>query len=202
MHVAQPVRISSGFMVPVDSEFQTFEDLVAYARENPGKLTMGMNGQRSGGHGLVKMLEKAADIDIAEIAYGGGSKQVKGVLGGEVAVLNTNVMHAVQYKDELRPLAFAGETRSALAPDTPTLKELGYDVVDYVTRGFVAPEGIAEDRLAHLREGLKAMSEDADFIADLEAQGLPSDYMDAAATEAYIADFLTKNADLLAEFKQ
>ncbi|MRG71882.1 hypothetical protein GH722_08875 [Alphaproteobacteria bacterium HT1-32] len=202
VHIAQPVRIPSGFMVPASSEFKTFDDLVKFAKANPGKLTMGMNGKRSGGHGLVKMLEKAAGIDIAEIAYGGGSKQVKGVLSNEVAVLNTNVMHAVQYKDELRPLAFAGEKRSALAPDTPTLRELGYDVVDYVTRGFVAPKGIDMARVEILRKGLKAMSEDPGFIADLKALGLPADYMNHEETQVYIDNFLKNNDWLLKEFKQ
>jgi len=202
VHIAQPVRVPSGFMVPADSQFQTFDQLVAFAKENPGKLTMGMNGERSGGHGLVRMVEQAADLDIAEIAYGGGSKQVKGVLSNEVAVLNTNVMHAVQYKDELRALAFAGEERSSLAPDTPTLQELGYDVTDYVTRGFVVPSGTPDDVVAKLREGMKAISQDADFQADLAALGLPADYMDHEQTAAYIDRFLDANAWLLQEFKQ
>ena len=202
VHIAQPVRVPTGFMVPADSAFETFEDLVAFARENPGQLTVGMNGQRSGGHGLIKMLEREADIDIAEITYGGGSKQVAGVLGNEIMVLNTNVMHAVQYDEELRPLAFAGDERSSLAPDAPTLVELGYDVVDYVTRGFVVPAGTSEDRVAHLREGMMAMAQDPDFIADLNALGLPADALTAAQTQTYIDTFLDRNAWLLEEFKQ
>ncbi|TFL16360.1 tripartite tricarboxylate transporter substrate binding protein [Jannaschia formosa] len=192
VQIGTPVRVPSGFMVPNDSQFETFDDLVAYAKENPGKVLVGMNGARSGGHGLLLMIEKEAGVDFTEVSYPGGSKQVQAALGGEVHVLNTNAMHQVSYVDQLRPLGFAGENRYALAPDAPTFREQGYEIIDYVTRGLVAPPGTPEPIVEHLREGMLEMSMDPEFKEDLAKAGLALDFMDADAVKTYVDNF-TKN---------
>lgn len=192
LQIGTPVRVPSGFMVPNDSPFQTFDDLVKYAKEHPGEVLIGINGARSGGHGLLLMIEKAAGIDLTEVSYQGGAQQVKAVLGSEVHVLNTNAMHQVSYNDQLRPLGFAGEKRYPLAKNAPTFREQGYDVVDYITRGLVAPPGLPGPIVEHLRAGMVEMAKDPDFEADLAKNGLALDFMTAEDVKAYVDSF-TKN---------
>ncbi len=202
VQIGTPVRVPSGFMVPNDSPFQTFDDLVQYAKENPGGVLVGMNGARSGGHGLLLMVEKAAGIDLTEVSYQGGSQQVKAVLGSEVQVLNTNAMHQVSYNDQLRPLGFAGENRYSLAKDAPTFREQGYDIIDYVTRGLVAPPGTPEPIVEQLRDGMAAMANDPDFEADLAQNGLALDFMTAAEVEDYVDNFTKNQAWVFDVFRQ
>lgn len=202
VQLGTPVRVPSGFMVPNDSPFKTFDDFVAYAKEHPGGVLVGMNGARSGGNGLLLMVEKAAGIDLTEVSYPGGSKQVKAALGGEIQVLNTNAMHQVSYGDQLRPLGFAGEKRYALAPDAPTFKEQGYDIIDYVTRGLVAPPGTPEPIVKHLRDGMEEMAKDPDFKEDLAKNGLALDFMTADDVKAYVDDFTKNQAWIFDVFRQ
>ena len=194
IQLGTPVLVPSALHVPVDSPFQTLDDLITYAKENPGALIVGMTGTQSGGHGLLLMLEREADIDITEVPYKGGSAQVKAVLGGEIEVLNTNAMHSVQYPDELRTLAVAGEERYALAPDVPTFQEQGYDIVDYVSRGLVAPAGTPDEAVRTLREGFAAMAQDPEFQADLAEAGLALDYRNAEEMQTLISDFQSEQA--------
>lgn len=194
VQIGTPVRVPSGFMVPLDSPFQTFDDLVQHARKHPGQVLVGMNGARSGGHGLILMVEKVAGIDLTEVNYQGGSQQVKAVLGSEIQVLNSNAMHQVSYSDQLRPLGFAGENRYPLAPDAPTFREQGYDIIDYITRGLVAPPGTPESIVEHLRAGMIAMAKDSDFEADLAKSGLALDFMAASDVESYANNFMKNQA--------
>lgn len=202
VQIATPVRIPSGFMVRKDSPFQNFDDLVAYAKEHPGEVLVGMNGARSGGNGLLLMVEKAAGVDFTEVNYSGGAEQVKAVLGGEIQVLNSNAMHQVSYADQLRPLGFAGENRYPLAEDAPTFKEQGYDVIDYITRGLVAPPGTPEPIVAHLREGMAEMAKDSAFKEDLAKNGLALDFMNAEDVKAYADDFTEKQAWVFDTFRE
>lgn len=202
IQIGTPVRIPSGFMVPNDSPFKNLDDVVKFAKENPGKLLIGMNGARSGGNGLLLMFERKAGVKVTPVSYPGGSKQVKALFGGEIRVLNTNAMHQVSYHDRLRPIAFAGEKRYSLAPDAPTFKEQGYDIVDYITRGLVAPPGTPDDVVAHLRKGIREMSKDPEYIKDLANNGLAEDYMDADEVAAYVEKFEKENGWVFDEFKK
>lgn len=202
VQLGTPVRIPSGIMVPMDSPFKNLADVVKFAKENPGKLLIGMNGARSGGNGLVLMFERKAGIKLTPVSYPGGSEQVKAVFGGEIQILNTNAMHQVSYNDRLRPIAFAGERRYPLAPDAPTFKEQGYDIVDYVTRGFVAPPGTPDAIVAHLRKGLKEMANDPGYKEDLAKNGLALDFMDATEISAYLDKFEKENKWVFDEFRK
>lgn len=202
VQLGTPVRIPSGFMVPMDSPFKNLDDVVKFAKENPGKLLVGMNGARSGGNGLILMFERKAGVKLTPVSYSGGAKQVKAVFGSEIQVLNTNAMHQVSYHDRLRPIAFAGEKRYPLAPDAPTFKEQGYDIVDYVTRGFVAPPGTPDDIVAHLRKGFAEMSKDAGYKEDLAKNGLALDFMDAEEVAAYVNKFEKENGWVFDEFRK
>ncbi|MEP3438794.1 MAG: tripartite tricarboxylate transporter substrate binding protein [Hoeflea sp.] len=202
VQIGTPVRVPSGFMVRNDSPFQTFDDLVKYAKEHPGEVLVGMNGARSGGNGLLLMVEKAAGIDLTEVSYQGGSQQLKAVLGAEVQVLNTNAMHQVSHKDQLRPLGFAGQKRYPLAEDAPTFLEQGYDIIDYVTRGLVAPPGTPEPIVEHLRAGMIEMAKDPEFKDDLANNGLALDFMTAEDVKAYVDSFIKNQSWVFDIFRQ
>jgi len=200
-----PVLIPSAFHVRKDSEFKTLQDIIDYAKANPGKLKIGTNGIHSGGHGLVLMFMKEAEVEVAPVHYNSGSKQIKGLLGGEIHVGNTNAMHTVSKAKDLRTLAVSGEERYRLAGDAPTFKEQGLEIIDYVTRCVIASNETPQDILDHLRAGFIKMKDDPGFVADLEKAGLAVDFRTAEQMEAYMADFQTQNKwifDLFLEEKK
>ncbi|MGD9364337.1 MAG: tripartite tricarboxylate transporter substrate binding protein [Desulfobacteraceae bacterium] len=202
IQLGTPVLIPSAFHVRKDSRFKTLQDVVDYAKANPGKLKVGTNGIYSGGHGLLLMFMKEAGVQVTPVHYNSGAKQIKGLLGGEIDVGNTNAMHTVRKAKDLRTLAVAGEKRYRLADHAPTFKEQGLDIVDYVTRCIVAPKGTPDEVVAHLQAGFLKMKDDPKFVADLEKAGLAVDFRTAAETVAYMDHFILKNRWIFDLFKK
>ena len=145
-------------IVPADSPYETVDDLVAFAQENPQALTIGGSGTFSGNHLEVLRMEEVADIDVTYIPFTGTGPLPAAILGGHVGALMTNSMLGVQMEDEIRTLAVASEERVPALPDVPTFKELGYDIVGGTYRGIAVPEGTPQERIDTLREAFSEVN--------------------------------------------
>lgn len=147
-----------------DSRWKTLDEVVAFAKENPGKLRVG--GSAVGGIDsfVVLSLEKAAGIDVTYVPFDGGGPALKAFLAGDIDVLVGNISDAGPSVDSkaIIPFAVASEERSASFPDVPTLKEKGWDVVYVQWRSVFAPKGTPADRLRVLADGFrKALDSDS-----------------------------------------
>lgn len=201
VQLGTPVYIPSAFHVRKDSQFKTLQDAIDYAKANPGKLKVGTNGIYSGGHGLVLMFMKEAGVEVTPVHYNSGAKQIKGLLGGEIDLGNTNAMHTISKAKDLRTLAVAGENRYRLADQAPTFREQGLEIIDYVTRCIIAPKGTPDEIVAHLRSGFEEMKDDSAFIQDLEKAGLAVDFRTAEQSEVFMREFIVKNKWIFDMFK-
>ncbi|HVO88706.1 MAG TPA: tripartite tricarboxylate transporter substrate binding protein [Casimicrobiaceae bacterium] len=117
-------------------------ELVAYARAHPGRLTGGSSGTGSSSGFALEMLKSAAGIDILQVPYGGLAPAVNGLLSGQVDVVFAEFGMVRGHADTgaVRILAAGGSRRYSVAPDLPTLQELGLPGVDVDTwLGIVAP---------------------------------------------------------------
>lgn len=143
----------NALIVRKDSPFQTLDDLIKFAKENPQVVTIGGSGTFSANHLEMLRLEKAADIDLTYIPFTGTGPLPAAVLGGHVSALMNYTMLGVQMSDEVRVLAVAAEERVPTLPDAPTFRELGYDIVGGAYRGVAAPKGTPKeivDKLAQV----------------------------------------------------
>lgn len=127
-----------------DERFGTFEDLVAYAKANPGKLNLG-TGQAGGVWYLAAVaLGLQCGIENNIIPNPGGIAGVGlTLLNGDVdlAVISLGSNAASVEAGEMKLLACFSEERTEAYPDVPTIKELGHDLVINSNRGFLAPKG-------------------------------------------------------------
>src|SRR5690606_22136932 len=130
-----------------DSPFNTIEDLVAYAKDNPNKVTMGGFSIKSVDEMLVKDFEAAAGIQLNYIPYRGGSEPVVAVLGGHIdaTVANPGEMIANYQAGSFKVLALATEQRFTPFDDVPTLTERGYPVVSEHWRGVMASKDVPDE---------------------------------------------------------
>lgn len=177
----QPVIGSLGYtsalVVPYDSPFETLEDLVEYAKDNPGELSWGHTGA-NGTHDIMgKTFLASAGIDAVAVPLSGGPATRQAVTGGHVdfGVLATFLVPDFVRDSLMRPLAiFAPEGRDPLLPDVPTFRELGYDdVFDLMDLKLIgASADVPEERIQILYEGFKQATETAAFKQLIEAQGL------------------------------
>jgi len=116
-------------MVPADSRFKNAGELIAYARQNPGKLTYGSGGIGSTPHLTTELLASLTGAKFLHVPYKGGGESIKALMGGEVDLLIDSVTStgAPLASGRIRPLAIGGTTRLTRLPNVPTFTEAGIE---------------------------------------------------------------------------
>jgi len=167
------------FLVRKDSPFNTLEDLIAHAKANPNKITMGGFSIKSVDEMLVKDLEAAAGIQLNYIPYKGGSEPVVAVLGGHIdaTVANPGEMIANYQAGSLKVLALASEKRFAPFDDVPTLSELGYPVVSDHWRGVMTSKDVPDEIISKLDEVMAKVAVHPEFEQFLANTYMYNGYM-------------------------
>ena len=130
-----PVTIaySTPLVLTTPSSFpgQTVADLVRHARENPGKLNYSTGGAGTPPHLAAEMFKLMAGIDVLHVPYRGGTEMTMAVLKGEVLFsFNGMLVMPMVENNQMKALAVTTLTRSALAPDLPTMVEAGFPGFD------------------------------------------------------------------------
>jgi tripartite-type tricarboxylate transporter receptor subunit TctC len=166
---------TSALVVPYDSPFETLEDLVEYGKENPGKLTWGYTGA-FGVHWIMgESFLADTGIEAEGISLGGGAATRQGVTGGHVdfGILATFLVPDFLNDNLMRALAVFAPERDPIAEDVPTMRELGYSVLDALSfKTIGAPSDTPDWKIEKLYEGFKEATETTAFKQIIEGQGL------------------------------
>lgn len=184
--IANVITDPGAFSVLPDSPYKTLDELVAYAKEHPAQVTYGTTGIGSDDHLAALSFEAATGIKLAHVPFGGNADVRAATLGGHIAIADMNISEAIQDVEEgtLIPLGQMAEVRWDKAPDVPTFKEQGYDVISGSQRGIGAPAGVPDDIVAKLSAAVQSAVNDPDFVARANEQKLALDYMDSATFTA------------------
>jgi tripartite-type tricarboxylate transporter receptor subunit TctC len=164
-----------GIWVRADSSIRDFAALLAAARAQPDTIGYGTTGVGSDDHLAMLALQRKSGAQFLHVPFG-GSAQVKQNLMSRaipVAVMNVAEGIAEMRQGVLRPLAQMGATRWAPLAEVPTLRELGFDVVEGSMRGMAAPAGLPPEVLARLALSVQRTVADSDFQASAAQQNLP-----------------------------
>src|SRR5262249_21455113 len=100
-------------------------ELIAYAKANPGKLSFGSAGVGSASHLAGELFKSEAGIDMVHVPYKGMSPALLDVISGNVQLMFASVPGMMHEKTRVRPIAMAELKRSNLLPDLPTMDEQG-----------------------------------------------------------------------------
>jgi tripartite-type tricarboxylate transporter receptor subunit TctC len=185
--------------VRAESPWKTYQDFIAHAKANPGKLNFGSSGNYGTMHIPMTMLMGAAGVQMTHVPYTGAGPAIVGLLGGHVDALSTGPATVVQHVQggKIRVLAHWGEARLAVLPDVPTLKELGVNV-DYAQwSGVFAPAGTPEPVMARLREAARTAANDPKVREVLGKAGSPILYQDSVEFGRYVDADAAKMADVV-----
>jgi len=170
-------RSPTGFLVKADSPFKELKDLVEYAKQNPGVVTVATSGAGAVPHLSAALLAKQLGLKFTFVPFDGGAPARTAVLGGHVTMLAANSEEALQFykTKQLRFLALNSNERHTSFPDVPTVAEAGYplDVLLLDWRGLAAPKGTPPEVLATLRAGFKKMADDPDYKRLMDDMALP-----------------------------
>ena len=142
-------------MVPADSPYKTFKELVEAARRNPDSLVASTTSVQGTGRMILYLLEKAVPgAKFKFVTFKGGGDAVIAAAGGHTHFTTENLSEgkAMVESKKLRVLAISSDRRLPFAPDVPTLQELGYPVQAGTIRGFVFPAAVPKEA-ATLMEG-------------------------------------------------
>ena len=134
-------------MVKGDSKYKTVKDVIAFAKANPKKMTVGGTQLGSSDSVCSYLIEKAAGVQLNYIVFNSGGEVNAALMGGHIDLAVSNPGEALELAkaNKVRLLGVYSEKRLVGAPDVPTLKEQGLDVTYVQNRGLVAPAGIPED---------------------------------------------------------
>jgi len=156
--------------LPVNS----VQDLVAYAKANPGKLSFGSGSNGSAGHLAGELFKVDTGTDIVHIPYKGGAPATQALLAGDVQFMFDNLANATpQVKaGKLKALAVTTAERSRLAPELPTMAEAGLPGFDISTWfGLLAPAGTPKDVIAKWNTEVTKILNSPDMRERLTALG-------------------------------
>jgi tripartite-type tricarboxylate transporter receptor subunit TctC len=179
-------------LVPENSPYKTFADLVAYAKANPKRTKIANTGTLGGDFMTGLMIENAAGIETTPLPFSSGAQGTQATLAGVADAMIGSALHAVSQKGTMRTLGIAAPQRDAMVPDVPTFREMGLDVVSERYRGIVGPKGLPAEVVAYWADICKKVTDNPDFKAEMLKTGQPVAYKGPAemttATDKMAAD--------------
>ena len=166
-----PLYLVAHPSVPVN----TLQELVAYAKANPGKLNYGSSGIGSIHHLATEALKAGFGIDLVHVPYKGTGQSVPALLGGQVALLYSALPSiAGHLKDgKVKILAISSAKRAAQTPDVPTVAESGIPGYDYVAEiGLLAPAGTPREIIQRLAGEVAKVVKQPDVVQRFTQLGI------------------------------
>jgi tripartite-type tricarboxylate transporter receptor subunit TctC len=163
---------------------KTVPELIAYAKANPGRVTMASAGTGSFGHLAGEMFKMMAGVNLLHVPYRGAAPALADLLGGQVLTAVTGTTGAIEYvrSGKLRGLAVTTSARADALPEVPTMGEFlpGYEAADLL--GICAPRKTPVEIVGMLNKEINAALADPKLearFADLGGTALalaPDEY--------------------------
>ena len=191
MPISSAGSLSNIVVIGNDVPAKNLQELVAYAKANPGKLTCGSSGTGGLIHLTCEMFKIAAGIDVLHVPYKGTSLLMPDLISGRVTMaLDTLPPYIPMLKDgKVRALAITTAARSSLVPDLPTIAESGYPGFESVAvYGFFAPTGTPTAIIKKLNADINAVLLDPELKDKLLKVGIEV----AGSTPEALAAFVDK----------
>ena len=190
------------FSVHADTNVRNLRELAAYAKANPGEVTVGSTGIGSDDHLAMLMFERAAGVKMRHIPFKGSSDVRAAIAGKQIVVAAINIGEALQYQKggtPLRHLAQMSPARTVLAPDLATAKEQGYDMELSSLRGLAAPKGLPPEVRERLVRAVERSVADPEFQARAAQFFAPVRYLAPAQYEGLVREADTQFRQLWKE---
>lgn len=178
--VAQLNADPSAVTVSADAPWNTIEEFVEYAKENPEKIRVGNAGSGSIWHLSAAALEDVTGAKFGHIPYDGAAPAVTALLGGHVEAVTVSPAEVSAHlaSGKLKMLAVMTDERLDKYEDIPTLKESGIDLSVGTWRGIGVPKDTPQEVVDVLKEASKKAVEEATFIEVLDKMNLGLVYKD------------------------
>ena len=166
-------------VVNANSPLQSAADIVAKAKDNPGKLNYGTSGVGAELHLAAEALSRSAGIQMQHVPFRGGGEVIAALLGNQLdfAALSTASIAAALKQGSLRALAVSSPQRMSDFPDVPTFAEIGHPGASMMPWwGLMAPTGTPQTIVARLTQELEAATKSEPVRERLKATFVQIDF--------------------------
>jgi tripartite-type tricarboxylate transporter receptor subunit TctC len=190
MPVARMGDLVGGFVIIQPLGIRTMAELVAYAKQKPGKLAYGSAGLGTSTQIRLETLKLRAGIDILHVPYRGSGDAIIDLLAGSVQMMNEAVVYPHVKAGKLNLLAVNNSTRHWDFPDTPTMTEAGYPNADVpIWFSTWAPTGTSQEIIGILNHKIVEISKTPEMAAKLREIS----FTPAIATPEELAAFFERD---------
>ena len=191
--IARIGSFPSVLVVHPSVKVNTIQELVAYARANPGKLSYGHGN--STGYIVGEAFKHQANLDIVRVAYRSVPAAVTDLISGQIPILILDISNAMpQLADKsMRPLAVFTRKRSPELPDVPTLDETvmpGFDLLAWA--GLFGPAKLPPEVVAILERELKTVLAKPEILEKFRTSGIEPYWGDSGEFKDFVASELVK----------
>jgi tripartite-type tricarboxylate transporter receptor subunit TctC len=187
-----------GLVVPADAPFKTWKDIVAHAKQNPGKLTFATPGAASSLHMGMEKLIRESGVKLVHVPF-------KGSLEANTAVAGAHVNMGAS-GSSTKPLVDAGKiriiqmwtrTRAKSLPDVPTLRDDGYAFEVESPVGLAGPKGMDPKIVAKIHDAFKKALDEPASLEMLAKFDMTVSYKNSADYRSYISESIKTEREIL-----
>jgi len=158
-----------GVVVKSDSPFKSFQDLLDWAKANPGKMSYGSTGTGTSPHLLMEEVSAKSGVQFLHVPYKGNADSTQGLLGGHImAQSDSSGWGRFVDAGQFRLLVTFGNHRTKRWPSVPTANDLGLDMVYNSPYGIAGPKGLEPKVVKTLHDGFKKALDDPEQLKVLD----------------------------------
>lgn len=176
--IAQGVQVPATLTVRADSPYETMEDFVRAAKEQPNQMSVGNSGPGSIWHAATGAVEQEAGVELEPVPFDGGAPAAAALIAGDLDAVTVGVGEVLPGVEagDLRTLAVLDEKPAPQLPEVPTAKEAGYEVEVLAWGGFGAPADTPEAVIDELNKAFREAVESEDYTQALAETGNQAAY--------------------------
>ena len=187
---------NAGLVVRADSPFRSLKDIVDYARQGAKKVTfgavaVGLNAT------IVKRIAQKEGVDFTHIPFGSAGEAERALLGKHIDMVAGDFSPSFLEAGQTRLVVLFKEDRSEEYPQTPILKESGYDIPCPLFQGVQGPKGIPDGIVMKIEDAFTKAMKDPAFIQGMkETLRLPIIYRNSLQ----LSDYVNSNYEVMKNF--
>lgn len=154
--------------VRTDSPLKSWDDLVKFGKDNPGRLRWGTSGVRGAAHIAIEASFRKLGLRATFVPFTGGAEAMTALLGGHIEASVSSDYGPQLQAGQVRLLASTGTEQIAGQPDVPTFKTLDQPLAVEAIYGLVGPAGLPADAVAYWNDVARDMMETPDYRTYLD----------------------------------
>jgi tripartite-type tricarboxylate transporter receptor subunit TctC len=199
-YIAGLTGYTFGVVVQSKSPWKTFQELIDYAKANPGKVKYGTPGTGTSLHIGMEQIAKQAGVKWTQVPFKGAAETNAALLGGHVdAVADSTGWRALVESGDFRLLVTWGATRTKNWPNVPTLKELGIPLVANSPYGVAGPKGMDPKVVQALHDAIAKAVKEPVYLDSLVKFDQEPAYLNTADYEKHAAEQIEEAKRLVSE---